>query len=90
MKSDLEKVIAKLKAISAPKDKYIKQMCEKVNNHLTAHKTYWKILNHLLGNKKVPAIPPVLVDGEIISNFSKKAAAMFNKYFVSQCTSLQN
>ena len=56
-------------------------MCEKLNDHLTAPKTYWKILKRLLSNKKVPVIPPLLVDEEIISNFSQK---VFNKYLASQ------
>ena len=30
-----------------------------------------------------------MVNGEIISNFSQKAS-IFNKFFVSQCTQLQN
>ena len=29
-----------MEAISAAKDKYIKQMCEKLNDSLAAHKTY--------------------------------------------------
>ena len=58
-------------------------MCEKLNDHLTAPKTYWKILKRLLSNKKVPVIPPLLVDEEIISNFSQKVA-IFNKYLASQ------
>ena len=93
MKSDFDKVTAKsnecTEAISAARDKYIKQICEKLNDPLTSPKTYWKILNRLLSNKKVSAIPPVLFDGKIISNFSQKAA-IFNKYFASQCTPLQN
>ena len=56
MKSDLDKVIAKsnecMETISAAKGKYIKQMCEKLNNLLTAPHTYWKILNRLFSNKK--------------------------------------
>ena len=64
-------------------------MCEKLNDHLTAPKTYWKILKRLLSNKKVPAIPPLLVDEEIISNFSQKVA-IFNKYLASQWTPLEN
>ena len=63
-------------------------MCEKLNDPVTASKTYWKILNRLLTNKKVTAIPPLLFDGEIISNFSQKAV-IFNKYFASQCTVCQ-
>ena len=89
MKSELDKVTATsnecTEAISAAKDKYIKQMCEKLNDPLTAPKTYSKILNCLLSNKKVPAISTLQVDGEIISNFSQKAA-IFNKYSASQCT----
>ena len=77
------------KAISAAKDKDIKQMGKKLYDPLTAPKTYWKILNRLLSNKNVPAISSLLVDGEIISNFSQKVA-IFNKYFASQCTLLQN
>ena len=42
--------------LSTAKDKYIMQMCEKLKDHLTAPKAYWKILNLLLSNKKVFAI----------------------------------
>ena len=34
-------------------------------------------------------MPPLLVNGEIISNFSEKAS-IFNKFFASHCTPLQN
>ena len=75
--------------MSAAKDKYIVKMSEKLNDPITAPKTYWKIINRFLSNKKIPAIPPLLVNGEIISNFSQKAS-IFNKFFASQCTPLQN
>ena len=92
-KSDLEKLIVKTnecqKIISAAKDKYIIQMCEKLNDPIAAPKTYWKIINRFLNNKKNLAIPPLLVDGEIILNFSQKAST-FNKFFASQRTPLQN
>ena len=64
-------------------------MCEKPNGPITAPKTYWKIINRFLSNKKIPAIPPLLVNGEIISDFSRKAS-IFNKFFASQRTPLQN
>ena len=38
---------------------------------------------------KVPSIPTLLVNGEMVSNFSKKAE-LFNKFFASQCTPLSN
>ena len=64
-------------------------MSKKLSNPETAPKTYWKILNRFLSNKKIPSIPPLLVNGEMISNFSKKAE-LFNKFFASQCTPLSN
>ena len=85
-KFDFEKLIVKTnefqEIISAAKD-------QKLNDPITAPKTYQKIINRLLNNKKIPAIPPSLVYGEIISNFSQKAS-IFNKFFASQCTPLQN
>ena len=32
----------------------------------TASKTYWVILNRLVYNKTIPAIPPLLIDGSFI------------------------
>ena len=65
--------------ISAAKDKYIIQMCEKLNDLITATKTSWKIANRFLNTKKIPAIPPLLVNRELISYFSQKAS-IFNKF----------
>ena len=57
-KFDFAKVIAKsnecTEAISAAKDKCIKQISEKLNDALAAPKIYWEILKRLLSNKKVP------------------------------------
>ena len=53
-------------------------MCEKLNDPITAPKTYWKIINRFLNNKKIPAIPPLLVNGEIIQNFLKKHLFLIN------------
>ena len=71
------------------KEKYISELSKKRSNSETAPKTYWKILNRFLSNKKIPSIPLLLVNGEMISNFSKKAE-LFNKFFASQCTPLSN
>ena len=64
-------------------------MCGQLNDRITAPKTYWKIISRFLNNKEIPAIRPLLLNGEIISNFSQKAS-IFNKFFASQCTPLQN
>ena len=75
--------------ILAAKEKYINELSKKLSNPETALKTYWKILNRFLSNKKIPSVPSLLVNGEMISNFSKKAE-LFNKFFASQCTPLLN
>ena len=45
-KPDFKKLIVKtnecVEIISASKDKYIIQMCEKLNDPITAPKTFWK------------------------------------------------
>ena len=55
-------------------------MSSKLNDPLTAPKTYWSILSRFLNNKEIPTIPPLLVNGDIITNFSERAD-IFNKFF---------
>ena len=89
----LEKALTKsnecTKIILAAKEKYINELSKKLNNPKTAPKTYWKILNRILSNKKIFSVPPLLVNDEMISNFSKNTE-LFNKFFASQCTRLSN
>ena len=47
------------------------------------------MINKFVSNKKSPIIPPVLVNGEIISDFKQKAN-FFNYYFPSQCTPIKS
>ena len=73
--SDFEKLIVKTneckEIISDAKAKYIIQLFEKLNDPITPRKIYSKIINRFLNNNKIPAIPRLLVNGEIISNFSQ-------------------
>ena len=55
----------------------------------TAPKTYWALLKRLLYNKKIPAIPPLLVDGKFASDFYEKSN-IFNNFFVSIYTPIKN
>ena len=64
-------------------------MISKLENSNTAPKTYWSILNRFLYNEKIPAIPPLLVDGNFISDFSEKAN-LFNNSFASICTPIKD
>ena len=64
-------------------------MTSKLENSNTVPKTYWSILNRLLFNKKIPAISPLLVDGNFISDFCEKAN-IFNNFFASICKPIKN
>ena len=48
-------------------------MSAKLDNPKTVLKTCWSIINKFLSNKKTPIIPPVLVNGELVSDFEQKA-----------------
>ena len=48
-------------------------MTTKLEDSNTVPKTYWAILNRLLYNKKISALPPLFVDGSFISDYFKKA-----------------
>ena len=92
-KSGRNKVLGKLvectREILEPKKQYILKMTNKLEDYFTAPKTYWTIINHLLYNNKIPAIPPLLVHGNFVSDFNKKAN-VFNNCFASVCTSIKN
>ena len=64
-------------------------MTSKLADSHTAPKTYWTLLNRLLYNKKIPAIPPLLVDGKFVSDFYEKSN-IFNNFFASICTPIKN
>ena len=47
-------------------------MSTKLDNSKSVPKTYWTIINKFLSNKKIPIIPPIFVNGELVSDFNKK------------------
>ena len=51
------------------KEKYTNKLSKKLDDPSTMPKGYWSILNTFLNNKKAPNIPPLNVNGKIISNF---------------------
>ena len=52
-------------------------------------KTYWSILKTFYNDKKIPLIPPLLVDDKHVTNIKTKAN-IFNEYCAEQCTLLKN
>ena len=93
MKSHLDQLQEKnnerVALILNAKKKYVRYMSNKLNDILTASQTYWSILNCFLNNRKNPVTLPLLVNGDIITNFSKEAE-LFNEFFVNQCTPLND
>ena len=71
------------------KERFIAKVNAKINNPKIVPKTYWSIINKFLTNKKTPIIPSVLVNEELVSDFERKAN-LFNNYFDSQCTPIEN
>ena len=75
--------------IIAAKEKHLTRLSAKLEDPSTAPKTYWSILNRFLSNKKLPIIPPILVDDRVVSNYAEKTE-LFNSYFASQFTPVTN
>ena len=71
--SDRDKVLEKsaecTREILKAKKQHILKMTSRLEDAFTAPKNYWAIINHLLNNKKILAIPPLFVDGNFISDF---------------------
>ena len=91
--SDRDKVLEKsaecTREILEAKRQYVLKMASKLEDAFRVPKTYCTIINHLLYNKKIPAIPPLLVDGNFVSDFNKKVN-LFNNFFESICTPIKN
>ena len=92
-KIDRDKVLERseeyTKQILKAKKNYILKMTKTLADSKTSPKTYWTILNRLLYNRKLPTIPCLLDDGKLVSDFCKKPN-IFNNFFVSVCTPIDN
>ena len=73
--------------IKNSKDEYNNRLSLKLNNPKTSAKAYWTILKTLVNGKKTPLIPPLLVNGTLVTDFLQKAN-IFNSFFSEQCTTI--
>ena len=64
-------------------------MALQLNNPKTSAKTYWSILKTFYNGKKIPVIPPLLINNKHVSNFKTKAN-LFSAFFASYCTPLDS
>ena len=76
-------------AITKAKEKYLSSLGNKLNDPQTGAKSYWSILNKFLQKKKIPLIPPILVNGTFITKICEKIT-IFNRFFADQCTLINN
>ena len=76
-------------AISRGKDDYHSRLAQKLSDPSASSKTYWSILKRFFNGKKVPIIPPLLINNKLESDFKIKAN-YFNSFFASKCTPLIN
>ena len=86
----LENLITEInELISSTKNLYYESLAKKLNNPLLQAKTYWSILKSFHNEKKIPIIPPLLVDNKFVTDIQIKAN-IFNNFFAEQCTPLTN
>ena len=66
--------------ISKSKEQCYDCVAKKLNNPRTSPKTYWTIMKTFYNGKKIPLIPPLLINDTLDLDFGKKANH-FNKFF---------
>ena len=69
----LQNVIAEVsELVCKSKDDYHKQLATKLTNPKTSSKTYWSILKTFYNGKKVPLIPPLVINNKLEPDFKRK------------------
>ena len=71
------------------KTSYYENLGKKPNDPTLRSKTYWSIIKGFYNGKRVPVIPPLLVNNKFVTDFKAKAN-IFNDFFSKQCTPLAN
>ena len=71
------------------KTQYHDRLTKKLNGPKAAAKTFWSILNTFVKASKIPLIPPLSIDSQIITDLLAKAS-LFNNFFRKQCSTIAN
>ena len=77
------------KVIEEAKQSYLDDLSAKLCNPKSNSNVFWSAFKRILNSKKISNIPPLIENGVFQSCFSAKAK-IFNEYFASQCTPLNN
>ena len=64
---------------------YYQNTNRKQNDPSASSKTYWSIMKNVFNGKKLPAIPPLLLNGAFSTDFQEKAN-IFNSSFAKPCS----
>ena len=75
--------------IAENKTSYYSRLSYKLSDPKTSPKAYWSILKSFFSDKKIPIIPPLLVNDKYVSDFKTKAD-LFNIHFSNQCSLIEN
>ena len=75
--------------ISNSKKIYFDNLAEKLSDPKLNWKAYWSILKSFTNWKKIPVIPPLLINYQLVTTFNEKANN-FNEYFSNQCSVIDN
>ena len=62
--------------IEKSKDEYYYRLGELLNDSSTSAKSYWTILKTFYNKRKIPLIPPLLVNNSFVTDFKEKANLM--------------
>ena len=77
----LEGLIKELnELIFTTKALYHENLCKKLNDPLLQQKTYMSILKTFYNEKKIPLIPPLLINDKFVTDIKTKAC-IFNIFF---------
>ena len=75
--------------ISNSKKNYFDNLTEKLCDPKLNRKAYWSILKSFTNWKKVPIIPPLLINDHFVTKLNEKAN-YFNEFFVNKCSLINN
>ena len=71
------------------KNDYYNALAKKLSDSTTSFKTYWSISKTFYNTKKVPIMPPILIENKLETDFLKKLITLIS-FFASKCTPLSN
>ena len=70
--TEIQKLSTEISGTVFKRKEYHNHLSMKLINPRTSAKTYWSILKSFYNGSKVPLIPPLLMDNNFVSDFTKR------------------